>query len=111
MRAILRFLVGYLGLSLFLGLLWLASSFPDLPSSPKQWLWLFLLALPLQLAAELTGQILWNNRVARRVERQTQDKSLSLLRIGYGLACMLSALGVLAAAVYGWHLLRPLLAA
>jgi hypothetical protein len=107
MRTALRLLAVYLGLSLFLGLLWLASLFPNLPTSPAKWLLVFVLALPLQLVGELVGHVLSNSRLARQVEQKTQGKSVSLLRIAYAIVCILSVLGLMWAAVHAWSLLRP----
>lgn len=81
-----------------------------MPATRGQWLAIFLLALPVQLAGELVGNFMWNNRLAQSVDRATAHKSLSLLRIGYGVFAILGCIGLIFAALTGWHLLRPLLA-
>ena len=110
MRKVGRLLADYLILSALLGLVGVAFSYPELPSTPGQWLAIFVLALPLQLAGELVGHGLWNNRLARSVEGATAHKSLSLLRIGYGVFAIVFCIGLAIAVLYGWHVLRPLLA-
>ncbi|MFC5462086.1 hypothetical protein [Massilia niabensis] len=106
----IRILTVYLGLSILLGLVFVVFSWPDLPSTPAQWMAVFLLALPVQLAGELVGNCLWNNRLARSVDQATAHQSLSLLRIGYGVFAILSCIGLAFTAIYGWRLLQPLLA-
>lgn len=109
-RKLARFLAVYLGLSAFLGGVFVVLSWPNLPSTQAQWLAAFLLALPIQIAGELLGSCLWENKLARFVDDATAHKSLSLLRIGYGVFALLLFIGVIFAAAYGWRLARQLLA-
>jgi hypothetical protein len=109
MRNLFRALGVYLGLSTALLLGFVAISWPELPSTAAQWLAVFLLALPVQLAGEWVGGGLWNNKLAQSVDRATEHTSFSLLRIGYGVGAILLCIGLGFATLYGWHLLRPLL--
>jgi hypothetical protein len=103
MRAAIKFIGLYIGLSVFLGLTWAVFSYPDLPSTGTQWLMVFLLALPLQLAGEFLGELLWNNKLSRFVDRKTAAASLSFVRILYGVLLMLLLIGLGWGASYGWE--------
>ena len=93
MKSVLRFVAIYFALSAALGAVVLVSSFPARPSSWLGWLGLFVLVIPLTLAGEVVGQSLHRNQIARAVERRTQSKRFSWLRLGY-----LLALGLVVAA-------------
>ena len=86
MKSVLRFVAIYFLLSAVLGAVALVSSFPAWPSSWLGWLGLFALVVPLTLAGELVGESLHRNQIARAVERRTQSKRFSWLRLGYLLA-------------------------
>jgi hypothetical protein len=109
MHTVIRLVVTYIGLSVASGLGWIILSYPDTPSTTAQWLWLFALALPVQLAGEFVGELLWNNKASRLVEQKTAAKSFSLLRICYGLVLLLLFAGLLLGVGFGWRVLRPLL--
>lgn len=98
----------YVALSVLLGLIWVASTYPDIPATAGQWLWILALALPLQIAGEFLGERLWNNKVTRQMERKTAAKSFSLLRIAYGVIYFLFFIGLLLAAGYGWQALKAM---
>lgn len=106
MRTAIRFIGIYIGLSVLLGLTWVLFSYPNVPSTRGEWLKVFLLALPLQLAGELLGGLLWNNKASRLVERKTAAASFSFVRILYGVLLMLLLIGLGWGASYGWGLLR-----
>lgn len=106
MRTALKLMTIYLGLSAFLVLLWLGLGAGNLPATTTQWLWLLLLAVPLQLAGELIGQAVWNNRATRFVEHKTAGKRLSVLRILYAFLMIVVICGLILAASYGWNLLN-----
>lgn len=97
----------YIGLSVFLGLMWVILPYPNTPSTPGGWLWIFVLAVPLQLASEFLGELVWKSKVTRFVEKKTASKSFSVVRILYGVVLLLAFTGLLLAASYGWHVLRP----
>lgn len=101
----------YLALSLVLGLIGLAAAYPEIPSTPLAWIALFALAVPVWLAAEFCGHLLWKNRVARFVDEATKTQSFSLVRIAYGVLAILLAIGLVAGAIYGWEMVRPLFVA
>lgn len=109
MRAIAKFIATYVLISVAIGLVWLATSYPDIPSTPQGYLWILGLALPLQIAAEFAGSVLWNNRLARSVEQRTAGREFSMLRICYGLLHFALVAGLLFAAYFGWQLLRTLI--
>jgi hypothetical protein len=109
MSALVKFVASYVGLSIFLGVIWAVSLYPDLPSTAAQWFFIFVLALPLQLVLELAGHFVWNNRATHSIEERTAHKSISLLRIVYGLVLLLLCAGVLAGAGWAWRAVRPLL--
>lgn len=90
----------YIGLSVFTGLFWMVFSYPDPPSTAGRWLLIFSLALPLQLAGEFIGELLWNNKAIRLLEQKTAAKSFSLLRISYGVLILLVVVGVLLGGAY-----------
>jgi len=75
----------YLGLSAVAASTWFLWSFPDHPKSVSGWLWVLLLALPIQIVGEFAGESLWNGLGGRAIERRTSDRSFSWLRILYGL--------------------------
>jgi len=85
MQAVLKFIGGYLVLSTAAALVWLLWSFPNYPKSFSGWLWLFGLALPLQIVLEFIGELLWNNKATRAIELKTADHAFSWVRIAYGL--------------------------
>lgn len=107
MRTTIKFVSIYIGLSVFLVLIWAIFSYPNIPSTPSAWLWAFLLALPLQLAFEFIGELVSNNKATRCVEQKTAEQSFSLVRILYGLILFLMFAGLVIGAGYGWHMLRP----
>ena len=106
MRTALKILAVYVGLSVFLVLLWLALGAGDLPATASQWLWLLVLAVPLHLVGELIGHGLWNNRAARFVEQETAGKQLSALRMLYAFLMILFFCGAIAGAFFVWDLLK-----
>jgi hypothetical protein len=107
MRTAIKFIGIYIGLSVFMGLMWVMLSYPDTPSTASEWAWILVLALPLQLAFEFLGELLFNNKATRFVEQKTATQSFSLVRILYGVFLLLAFAGLLLAASYGWHVLRP----
>ncbi|NHZ43917.1 hypothetical protein [Massilia aquatica] len=106
MRTALKVVAIYVGLSVFLVLLWLGLGAGELPATVTQWLWLLVLAVPLHLAGELIGQGLWGNRAGRFVEQKTAGKRLSVLRMLYAFLMILFFCGALLAASYLWDLLK-----
>jgi hypothetical protein len=106
MQKLIRIVGTYLASSLVLGLMGLAQSYPLLPSTPLEWAALFLLALPVCLAAEMFGRVLWNNRIARFVDDATREQSFSPARIAYGVLAILLLAGLVFGAVYGWEIVR-----
>jgi hypothetical protein len=106
MRTALKVLAIYMGLSVFLVLLWLGLGGGELPATATQWLWLLVLAVPLQLLGELIGHGLWNNRAARFVEQKTANKGLSVFRMLYAFLVILFFCGALVGASYLWSLLK-----
>lgn len=109
MRAAIKFIGIYIGLSLFIGLMWIVSSYPDTPSTAAQWFWIFALALPLQVAFEFVGELLWNNKATRLLEQKTADKSFSLLRIFFGVVLLCAFIGLLIGLTHAWSVLRPVI--
>lgn len=107
MRTAIKFLGIYIGLSVFLVLIWAIFSYPNIPSTPSGWLWAFLLAIPLQLAFEFLGELVSKNKATRLIEQKTAEQSFSLVRILYGVVLFLVFAGLVIGAGYGWHMLRP----
>jgi hypothetical protein len=96
MKRLLKFAVTYLFSSLataLLWLLWLLYIHPNFPRTVTGWGLLFLLALPAMLLGELIGEFAWKNPFARAISAQTSKRSLSGLRILYGLLVMLVVFG------------------
>lgn len=109
MRIALTVLAAYVGLSVFLVLLWLVLGVlgaVELPDTLTKWLWLLVLAVPVHVAGELIGHVLSNNRAARFVEQKTEGKRLSLLRMLYAFLVILLSCGAILGAAYVWKLLR-----
>ncbi|UCU98042.1 hypothetical protein [Acidovorax radicis] len=84
-----KFVAAYVLLSAVLGGLALLQSFPARPTSWVGWLLLFALAVPVTIAAEFVGELIFRNPVSQAVERRTKEKSFSWLRILAGLVLML----------------------
>jgi len=84
---------------------------PVLPRPPVDGdlIWVFILALPLQLVGEFLGDVLWKNRVSHFVEQKTAAKSFSVLRILYGFLLVSVTIALLLGAGYGWQALRSCL--
>ncbi|HET7831538.1 MAG TPA: hypothetical protein VFK88_01095 [Gallionella sp.] len=89
MKRVLKFLGWYIAASFAAALAMLLFAFPDYPRTITGWLVFFLLALPVTLVGEATGNMLWRNRVALAVEEHSAGQSLSWLRIAYGFVVML----------------------
>ena len=106
MRTVLKAMAIYVGVSIFLVLLWLVLGAADVPTTATQWLWLLVLAVPLYLVGELLGHGLWHNRAARFVEKKTAGKRLSVLRMLYAFLVLLFVCGVMVGASYFWDLLK-----
>jgi len=109
MRKILWFAGWYVGLSLLSLAGWLIISYPDRPSSPLGWACAFLLILPIQLAFEWLGTRISDNPLARRIDRCTSTKQVSLLRITYGLVMFCGLIACVLALAYGWRFLQAYL--
>lgn len=98
MRAI-KYIGLYIGLSVFLALMWALFSYPDTPSTAGEWLWIFVLAIPAQIAFEFIGEVVWNNKATRFVEHETTKKPFSLVRIIYGVFFVAALFGL----ILGFH--------
>ena len=103
---VLKVLAIYVGLSVFLVLLWLGLNAGVLPATATEWLWLLVLAVPLQLAGEFISHSLWSNRITNFVERRTAGKRLSVLRMLYAFLMILFFYGVILGAPHVWDLLK-----
>lgn len=106
MKTLIKYTGTYIGLSVCLGLVWVVLSYPDIPSTPGEWLWILLLAVPLQLASEFLGEHVWNNKATRFVEQNTATRSFSIVCIAYGVILLLAFIGLMLGAAYGWNMLR-----
>ncbi|MEO6279932.1 hypothetical protein [Roseateles sp.] len=93
MKSALKFVLAYVLLSCLLGGLSLIQSFPALPTSWLGWLLMFVLVIPITLAGEFLGEVLFRNPVSQFVERRTKHRQFSWLRVLVALAGMLVALG------------------
>jgi hypothetical protein len=82
MKTALRFFAAYVLLSAVFGGLALIQSFPDRPTSWVGWLLLFMFVLPVTMAAEFVGELIFDrNPVIQAVERRTKAKRFSWLRV------------------------------
>lgn len=106
MLTALKVLAVYVGLSVFLVLLWLGFGAGELPATATQWLWLLVLAVPLHLLGELIGHGLWHNSAARFVEQKTAGKRLSVFRMLYAFLMILFFCGAIVGASYVWDSLK-----
>ena len=107
MRTTIKFVGIYIGMSVFLVLIQAIFFYPNIPSTPRAWLWAFLLAIPLQLAFEFLGELVSNNKATRFIEQKTATQSFSLARILYGVVLFSVATGLVIAAGYAWQVLKP----
>ena len=89
MNRLLRFAAAYVVLSLVLGGLALVQAFPRRPTSWVGGLALFALVVPVTLAGEFVGELLFRNRLSQAVEQRSQQRTFSWLRIGYVLILFL----------------------
>jgi hypothetical protein len=83
MNRLPRIATAYVVLSLVLGGLALLQGFPQRPTTWLGWASLFALVLPVTVAGEFVGELLFRNRMSRAVEQRTQQRSFSWLRIAY----------------------------
>ena len=97
MKSALKFVAIYVVLSVLLGGLALLQSFFDRPTSWVGWLAFFALVIPVTIAGEFVGEVVFGNPVSQAVERHTKGQRFSWLRILVGLVVML----ILLAAVVG----------
>ena len=109
MRKISTLIGIYLLLSVLAGLAFLVLSFPNLPATPRQWALLFLLALPATIVFETIGSWIGSNSLARRIDSHTRDKSLSVLRIVYGVLMAVTGVVLALAAAWAWQGFRSVL--
>jgi len=65
--------------------------------------------LPIQLAFEWLGTRISDNPLARRIDRCTSTKQVSLLRITYGLVMFCGLIACVLALAYGWRFLQAYL--
>lgn len=92
-------MAAYLAASALLGVLVLLQFYPARPDTWLGWGLLFVLALPLTLAAEFLGTLVFRNPLSQAVERRTREHRFSWLRVITGLWVLLLVL-LLAAAVF-----------
>jgi hypothetical protein len=108
MRRTVQFLTVYLVASLVLSGLMLLQAYPQRPQSPTGWIVLLTLALPITLVGEAVGELLFRNRLSRTVERVTENRSFSWVRIGYVLVLALLVIVALVMVVQvlprGWRI-------
>ncbi len=109
MRTILKIVAIYLGLSFILVLIWTVFSYPNIATDPVEWLWLFALAIPIQMAGEFAGQLFFNNRFTRALELRTAGQRFSWLRVGFGLVMIPAALFAIAVLAHAWAILKPMI--
>ena len=102
MRRMFSFLAIYLAASAVAASGWLLASFPNYPHAMSAWLWMLLLALPVQCLFEYLFGHIWNNKLSRAIESRTAEKPFSWVRIGYGVLCLSLLSGVLIA--ISWRL-------
>lgn len=101
MNRILRIGTAYVVLSLVLGGLAMLQGFPQRPTTWLGWFALFALALPVTVAGEYVGELLFRNRLSQAVEQRTQQRRFSWLRIAYVLLLFLPLFaGITALAIW-----------
>lgn len=94
MTRLARISAVYVGLSVIAAVGVLVGVFPKHPTTLNGWLLLLVLALPLTIAGELVGEMIWRNRLARAIESNTKGQSLSGFRMLYALVAMLLMFGL-----------------
>lgn len=95
MARVLKIAGIYIGISAIAAVGVLVGVFPKHPTTLNGWLLLLAIALPLTIAGELVGEVIWRNRLARAVESHTAGQSLSGLRMTYALVAMLLLFGLM----------------
>jgi uncharacterized membrane protein YqgA involved in biofilm formation len=85
---IIKFIGIYLSFSFIAAIGLLILSFPDIPESPKQWLILFVVALPVTIVGEFIGIGIQKNPLGSHIQNKTKNKEFSWLRIIYALIAM-----------------------
>lgn len=110
MRKTGTFIGIYLGGSVLTGLAGLVLCYPRFPSSAAQWAGLFLLPLPAMIVLEAIGTWIWSNPFAQRIDSFTRNKSLSFLRIAYGVLMMSGCIALALAGAWAWQHLRTFFA-
>lgn len=100
MKRILIFLAGYIALSALLAIVAVVTSTNSWPRTLSGWLLMLVLIIPVTLAGELVGELLFRNRLSQSVERHTQLSQFSWLRVGYMLLILLLFCAALAALSY-----------
>lgn len=94
-KGLLEFLKLYLAINVVATVCMLIYTFPNYPQTAEGWLKLLVIALPALLAMEFVGWLIWHNPLAQSVESRTEDRSLSWLRITYGLIIGLLIAGLI----------------
>lgn len=98
LKRALLLLAAYLAASALLGVLVLLQFYPARPDTWLGWGLLFVVALPLTLAAEFLGALVFRNPLSQAVERRTRGHRFSWLRVLTGLGVLLLVLLLAAAA-------------
>lgn len=107
LKRILQFLAAYVLASLVLGGILVLQSYPSKPQSLLQWGVVCALAIPLTLLGDAIGELLFRNRLTRAVDKATEGRNFSWLRLGYMLVLALAVV-----ALMGWlHQVLPWTAA
>ncbi len=94
-KRVFQFLAAYVLASLVLGAVLVLQSYPSAPQSVVQWGVLFVLAIPLTLLGEAIGELLFRNSLTRAVDKATERKTFSWLRIGYMLVLALTVVALM----------------
>ena len=96
-------------MSAFVFGIWLISSLPDTPKLPQSmagWgvaIVVFVLILPVTFLLEFVAEWLGDNRLYRTVERKTEGRGISGLRILYGLLYFSAVGAVIIAVIAAWR--------
>jgi hypothetical protein len=93
MKSAVKFVLACMLLSCLLGGLTLIQSFPVRPTSWLGWLLLFMLAIPITLAGEFLGDVIFRNPASQAAGRRTRHLQFSWLRVLVALVVTLVALG------------------
>jgi hypothetical protein len=100
----------YIIASIFATATLLIYAFPFHPKSLPGWLFIFIVALPIIVLAELPGEKFWTNPITNKIEKLTSRQAFSWTRIFLYVLLILLVCGIaygISMFFFGWTGLEP----